>query len=151
MSWVLPQGSILFILASERDEWQDLKTRLVLTQNEDCHPLKDKHKTFPSIQGCCLGFGCDIISHVILISQNQEILTSCNKDLSSDSSPQTILLVKVYPSQLVKLVYFKSLSILSLVSLQVWKKAQDATQLPRNQKAAQRWRSSHSQQCIMYQ
>lgn len=112
----------------------------------ECHLWKAKHKTMQSIQGCCLGFEYGTLLHVI--SQNQEIFPAIK---TSDSSPQTIVLVKVYPSQLVKLVYFKSLSIPFFSQRTGLKECQVPIHLTRNHKAARRWRSLHSQQCMMYQ
>lgn len=63
-----------FTLASERDEQQGLRTRPVVTQKEEWHFLKDKYKTSPSFQGCCLGFVGNVVSHLFSLARARKFL-----------------------------------------------------------------------------
>lgn len=68
-----------FTIASEREEEQGLRTRPVVTQKEEWHLLKDKYKTSPSFQGCCLGFVGDTVSHLFSLAKARKFLLPATK------------------------------------------------------------------------
>lgn len=125
------------------------ETRHLLTHRDRATSRKTNRKLLQESREL-LTFGT---WHYFSISQNKEILISCNKDFIKwfFSLPQTILLVNIYPSQLVEQVSFKSLSTLSLSQLTCLQEYLECYSFDGiTHRAAWRWRSWPSPwwQCI---
>lgn len=106
---IFPENLVLG--ASGRDEW--------LSQRPDLYWLRWRTAVSWKTNKKLLHESRELLTlgtwHCFSIHLNQEILISCNKDFTKwfFSVPQTIPLVNIYWSWLVKQVSFKSLSILN--------------------------------------